>query len=434
MTYEETINYMFSQLPMYQRVGKAAYKADLERTIKLDKYFGHPHKNFKTVHVAGTNGKGSVSHTIASVLQEAGYNVGLYTSPHYLDFRERIKINGHKIEKEFVVDFVQQNLKFFETLKPSFFEMTVAMAFEYFSEKNVDVAVIEVGLGGRLDSTNIITPLVSVITSIGLDHTQFLGNTLRHIANEKAGIIKSGVPVVVGDTKVETKDVFHIKAQQVDAPIFFADHFFNVRDYLKNADDKLVFTVERNGKTVYEGLEFGLSGDYQRFNVPTILLTLEQLSKHFNFTKADIYNGFANVVQNTGAMGRWQTLSHSPTVICDSGHNPSAIFNVVEQLKSMKYDNLHIIFGMVNDKDTSKILKLLPKNATYYFTKASIPRALDQRDLKKQASLFGLNGESYETVDLAIKSALTKSKTDDLIFIGGSIFVVAEAISFFKKN
>lgn len=434
MTYEETINYMFSQLPMYQRIGKAAYKADLDITIKLDKYLGQAHRNFKTIHVAGTNGKGSVSHTIASVLQEAGYNVGLYTSPHYLDFRERIKINGQMIDKNFVIDFIQKNMNFFKTLNPSFFEMTVAMAFEYFSERNVDVAVIEVGLGGRLDSTNIITPLISVITSIGLDHTQFLGNTLKQIAKEKAGIIKPGIPVVIGDTKVETKNVFHIRAQEIDAPIFFADHFFNVRNYMKNIDDKLVFSIEKNGHPAYEGLEFGLIGEYQRFNVPTILLTLEQLNKHFNFTKDDIYNGFANVVSNTGAVGRWQKLNHSPTVICDSGHNPDAIFNVVEQLNSMKFNKLHIIFGMVNDKDFGKILKILPKYATYYFTKASIPRALDEKELKKQASLSGLDGETFETVDLAIKSALEKSNGNDLIFIGGSIFVAAEAISFFKKT
>jgi len=312
--------------------------------------------------------------------------------------------------------------------------MTVAMAFEYFSKKNVDVAVIEVGMGGRLDSTNIITPLLSVITSISMDHTQFLGNTLKQIAGEKAGIIKAGIPVVVGDTKVETKDVFHRKAQEMDAPILFSDHFFNVSNYVSTEDNTMIFSIERHGQPIFEGLEFGLGGEYQRFNVPSILAALEILSKHFNFTDDDVYNGFKNVVSNTGAMGRWQKLSSEPKVICDSGHNVDAIKNIVAQLKKMSYTKLRIVFGMVNDKDIGNILKLLPKDAEYYFTKAAIPRALDQKELQKQGLYNGLQGESFASVSEAIENVMQDADKKDFVFIGGSVFIAAEAIEYFEKS
>ncbi len=434
MTYEETINFLYSQLPMYQRIGKAAYKADLGNTLKLDKYFGHPHKKYKTIHVAGTNGKGSVSHTLASVLQEAGYKVGLYTSPHYLDFRERIRINGKPVEKQFVVDFVENNKDFFMTVKPSFFEITVAMAFEYFAIQNVDVAVIEVGMGGRLDSTNIIKPILSVITNIGFDHTQFLGDTLTAIAGEKAGIIKHNVPVVVGETRVELKHVFSQKAQHVDTSLFFSDHFYNVRNYVTTPTNTIVFTIDKHGKTVYEGLEFGLGGEYQRFNVPVILTAIDILKNFFNISESDIYNGFSKVVTNTGIMGRWQKLNDKPLVITDAGHNYDGIMQVVSQLKSVPYKKLHIIFGVVEDKELPKILRLLPAKATYYFTQAQIPRALNASELKKQAQNMKLNGNNYSSVSEAIEKALQNAEDNDLIFIGGSTFVAAEAIDFFKKS
>ncbi len=434
MTYEETINFLYSQLPMYQRVGKAAYKADLSNTLKLDKYFGHSHKKYKTIHVAGTNGKGTVSHTLASVLQEAGYKVGLYTSPHYLDFRERIRINGKSVEKQFVIDFVENNKDFFTTLKPSFFEITVAMAFEYFAQQNIDVAVIEVGMGGRLDSTNIIKPLLSIITNISFDHTQFLGETLTAIAGEKAGIIKHNVPVVVGETRVELKNVFSQKAQHVDTALFFSNHYYNVRNYVTTPDNTIIFTIDKHGKTVYEGLEFGLGGEYQRFNLPVILTALDILKNYFNISESDIYNGFANVVKNTGIMGRWQKLNDKPLVITDAGHNYDGIRQVVSQLKSLPHTHTHIVFGAVEDKDLSKILRLLPTDAFYYFTQAKIPRALDASKLKKQADNLKLNGNSYSSVSEAIEKALKKALDKDLIFVGGSSFVAAEAIEYFKKS
>jgi dihydrofolate synthase/folylpolyglutamate synthase len=434
MTYSETLDYLFNQLPMYQRVGKAAYKADLNNTIQLDKYLDHPHKAYKTIHVAGTNGKGSVSHTLASILQEAGYKVGLYTSPHYIDFRERIKINGQMIDKNFIISFVEKNKNFFDKIKPSFFEITNAMAFEYFKSKNIQIAVIEVGMGGRLDSTNIITPELSIITNIGYDHTQFLGNTLEAIASEKAGIIKKNVPVVIGETKASLKYVFSKKAQQLNAPIFFTSYVFNVRNFIKTNSNTLIFNIEKHGNIEYTNLEFALCGEYQKLNVPTILLATEILKNKFNISKDNIYDGFKNVIKNTGIMGRWQTLMNKPTVICDAAHNADGIKQISEQLQHTKYNKIHFIYGCVNDKDLSKILKLLPKKAKYYFTKAKIPRALDEKILKNSANNTGLYGDSFQSVDLAINAALNNAKTNDLIFIGGSTFVAAEAIEFFMNT
>jgi len=375
MNYQETIEFLYNQLPMYQRIGKAAYKADLNTTIKLDNYFNNPHKNYRTIHIAGTNGKGSVAHSIASVLQEQGLKVGLYTSPHYLDFRERIKINGQMVSKDFIVDFVKDHSSFFATLKPSFFEITVAMAFEYFHKQKVDIAIIEVGMGGRLDSTNIIKPILSIITNIGFDHTQFLGNKLSQIAQEKAEIIKKDIPVVVGEKKTEIKSVFSTKAQYVDAPLYFSSHNFSIQQSFIDSNN-----------------------------------------------------------QNTGIMGRWQTLSKNPLVICDAGHNIDGISMVIRQLNSLNFDNLHIILGTVNDKDLSKILKVLPINAQYYFTKANISRALNEQSLQNSASNFDLTGKSFKNVSTAIENALKNYKKSDLIFIGGSTFIVAEAIEFFTNK
>ncbi len=433
MTYDETLKYLYSQLPMYQRVGKAAYKADLKTTLQLDEYFNHPHKKYKTIHIAGTNGKGSVAHSIASVLQEAGYKTGLYTSPHYLDFRERIKINGENIDKNFVIDFVDKHSAVFSQFKPSFFEITVAMAFEYFAAQNIDIAVIETGMGGRLDSTNIVTPILSIITNIGYDHTQFLGEKLTQIAAEKAGIIKKDVPVVIGETKPELKAVFSKFAQKVDAPIFFASHNYFVKNFSYNIENQLVFNIEKHGKQIFNGLEFDLSGHYQKMNIPTILQSLEILQNLLKITDENIYAGLKNIVHNTCIMGRWQKLSTNPLVIADAGHNYDGILQVTQQLKTINYNKLHFIIGTVNDKDLSKILRLLPQEAQYYFTKANIPRSMQPVDLQARAISFGLSGDIYANVANAIEKAVENAGKSDLIFIGGSTFVVAEAISFYQN-
>ncbi len=433
MNYQETLEYLFKQLPMFQRIGATAYKANLNNTIALDNYFGNPHKKFKTIHIAGTNGKGSVTHSIASVLQEAGYKTGLYTSPHYLDFRERIKINGEPVSKEYVVAFVEKHSNFFMSLKPSFFEITVAMAFDYFAKEQIDVAVIEVGMGGRLDSTNIITPVLSVITNISYDHTQFLGNKLTEIASEKAGIIKKDIPVVTGETKTEVKQVFSKKAQQVDAPVFFVDNNYNVKNFYLSEQNTLVFNIEKHGNTLFESIEFGLIGEYQKFNIAVILQSVEILKNIFDINEKQLKEGLINVVKNTGIMGRWQTLNDNPKVICDAGHNIDGIHNVTNQIKNLQFEKLHFVIGFVKDKDINGILKILPQNALYYFTKANLLRALNEKELKKQAETHNLYGDDYISVETAILNALKNATDNDLIFIGGSTFIVAEAIDFFRK-
>lgn len=434
MNYNETLEFLYMQLPVYQRVGAAAYKANLETTIKLDNYFGNPHKKFKTIHVAGTNGKGTVAHSLASILHENGYKVGLYTSPHYLDFRERIKINGNMISKDYVVDFVQKHNSFFSALKPSFFEITVAMAFDYFADQQVDIAVIEVGMGGRLDSTNIIKPILSIVTNIGYDHTQFLGSELSQIAKEKAEIIKKDVPVVISEKQTNLKSVFSSKAQQVDAPVFFTDHNFSIYNYFYNTDNKIVVSINKHQQIIYNNLIFGLSGNYQLDNILTIVQAVEVLKNIILISEKSIYEGLKNVVKNTGIMGRWQTLSTEPWVICDSGHNFDGIFMVTKQLQTSTYQKLHFIFGAVNDKDLTKIFKLLPKDAKYYFTKANIDRALNEKTLKNTAINNNLIGESYKSVNFAVSEALKNYQKGDLIFIGGSTFIAAEAIDFFKNK
>jgi dihydrofolate synthase / folylpolyglutamate synthase len=405
MAYQDTLDWMFSQLPMYQRQGDSAFKKDLSNTLKLSEHISFPERKFKSIHVAGTNGKGSTSHMLASILQEAGYKVGLYTSPHLKDFRERIKINGNVVSKQFVTSFIKRNKKFFEANQLSFFEMTVGMAFEYFAKQKVDIAVVEVGLGGRLDSTNIITPEVSVITNIGLDHTQFLGNTLQLIAAEKGGIIKPNIPVVIGETQTETTPIFIELANKNNSKIIFAD---------QQATPKY---------------QSDLVGVYQAKNKVTVYHTIKQLeNKGYKISKKNIEQGFLNVIKNTGLMGRWQILQTNPKVVCDTGHNREGLMYVVNQLNSEVYERLHIVFGVVNDKDLTKILDLLPKKATYYFCKPDIPRGLDASQLKVTLNKFGLQGEAYNSVNEAYKSAFKNANSNDFIFIGGSTFVVAEII------
>jgi len=403
MTYQETVNWMFSQLPMYQKQGKTAFKKDLTNTLLLANHLKNPQKKFKSIHVAGTNGKGSSSHMLASVLQEAGYKVGLYTSPHLKDFRERIKINGIEISKQFVIGFIRRNKAFFEANPLSFFEMTVGMAFDYFAKQKVDIAVIEVGLGGRLDSTNIITPEVSLITNIGFDHTQFLGETLPLIASEKAGIIKSNVPVVISETHNETKPVFEEVANKNNSKIYFADQIIKA----KYSTDLL--------------------GDYQKKNIKGVLKTLKILQqKKYKISDLNIKNGLLNVVKNTGLKGRWQILQTKPKIICDTAHNKEGLSITMTQLQKEQFNNLHIVFGVVNDKDLSQVFSLLPKKATFYFCKPDVPRGLDQNILKDQFLDEGFVGESYLSVKEAVDEAKSRASDDDVVYIGGSTFVVAE--------
>ena len=430
MNYQETLNYLYNSAPLFQNIGQGAYKEGLENTLKLDEYFKSPHKKFKTIHIAGTNGKGSCSHTIASILQSAGYKTGLYTSPHLIDFSERIRVNGKPIDQQFVVDFVREHKHFFEPLHPSFFELTTAMAFLYFAEQQVDVAVIEVGLGGRLDCTNIITPDLSVITNISFDHIQFLGNTLADIAREKAGIIKHNIPVVIGETTEETLPIFQNKANSENADIRFAEkenHILNAeRD---TSTGGYIYQTDR-----YKDLKGELGGLCQTKNTNTILTAIEVLlEKGYKISENDIRKGFGNVCELTGLMGRWQKIESNPTIICDTGHNIGGIKYIAEQLSEMEYTNLHIIMGMVNDKDINGVLELLPKNAIYYFTQASVKRALPAEEVKRLANIHGLSGKSYPSVETALEEAKKKAEKNDLIFIGGSSFIVADLLTFYKK-
>jgi dihydrofolate synthase / folylpolyglutamate synthase len=429
MTYEQTLEFLFSQLPAYHRIGKAAYKSDLENSIALDKYMGHPHCNFKSVHIAGTNGKGSVSHMVASVFQEAGYKTGLYTSPHLKDFRERIKINGEMISKEEVVRFVNQYSEIIKSVMPSFFEMTVAMAFEMFSRERVDIAIIETGLGGRLDSTNIITPELSVITNIGHDHMDILGNTLEKVAVEKAGIMKNSIPVVISETMEESEKVFLARAEATGSIINFADKNFKCElaeaDILA-AERSYVMTENSSGHKI-KG-EVSLAGDYQEKNIQAVWQIFRTLNGLFSFTEEDIVNGIRNVVRNTGLMGRWQILNRNPLTICDAGHNKEGLKYVLDQIRRIRKTGLHIVTGFVNDKDLSLVLPLFPDDAVYYFTRASVPRALDEKVLMENARPYGLKGNSYVDVKSAMRAANEAAKSTDIIFVGGSIFIVADAL------
>ena len=429
MTYAETLDYLFNALPMFQRVGASAYKADLTNTLFLCSHLGNPEKRFKTVHIAGTNGKGSTSHALAAVFQAAGYKTGLYTSPHLKSFTERIRIDGKEITEEGVVEFVANNKAFLDQLQPSFFEMTVGMAFWYFAKEAVDIAVIEVGMGGRLDSTNVIHPELCVITTIGYDHTQFLGNTLPLIAGEKAGIIKQGVPVVISQTQKETEAVFSQQAAAMQATIVFADQLWEVAKIQVSEDSSIQqlanFKVRSSDGEF--NLKFGLNGDYQRFNLPGILEAVKQLrDQGWNLPDQALKAGLENVTEQTGLKGRWQLLQLKPLIIADTGHNEAGILEVVNQLKNYSYSQLWMVIGMVNDKDISKVLDLLPKEATYIFCQASIPRAMDAYELERKGNEKGLIGQVISKVTDALEFARKNASPDDLIFIGGSTFVVAE--------
>jgi dihydrofolate synthase / folylpolyglutamate synthase len=429
MTYGQTLEFLFSQLPAYHRVGKAAYRGDLSNTMTLDSYLGNPHRKYPAIHIAGTNGKGSVSHMLASVLQEAGYKTGLYTSPHLRDFRERIRVNGEMITKESVVAFADKLKDIFESLKPSFFEMTVAMAFDYFAERAVDVAVIEVGLGGRLDSTNIINPVLSVITNIGHDHMDLLGNTPEKIAFEKAGIIKKDVPVVISETQPAVKEIFVSRAAEYGSRISFADERFsccfqktdNLRGERRYMVTDLLTHMKYDGTTV-------LCGDYQSRNLQALFSIVLNLKDIFRISGSNISDGIRNVVRNTGLAGRWQILNLEPLTICDTAHNKEGLEFVMRQIRSIPKAALHIVVGFVNDKDLNSVLPLFPVDAKYYFTKASVPRALNEEILKTEAARFGLAGESYPDVKTALVHASEKAAKSDMIFIGGSTFVVGEVV------
>jgi len=428
MNYKETIDFLFDALPMFQRIGAAAYKSNLDNTIAFDEYLEHPHTHFKSIHVAGTNGKGSVCHMLAAILQECGYKTGLYTSPHLKDFRERIKINGKNIEKRAVVDFVENHRPFIEKLKPSFFEMNVAMAFDYFRKEKVDIAVIETGLGGRLDSTNIIEPVVSVITNIGMDHINFLGNSLKKIAGEKAGIIKYQVPVVIGETQ-EIFPVFMKKANDLDATLYIADQWYRVEEIDSGTIYRQYFQIYVKDDLWFKRLVTDLPGNYQKKNIATVLRTIDVLRDlGFEVTDESILSGCRKVKTLTGLRGRWEILGTDPLVICDTGHNKEGLREVVRQIKRTPHRKLHFIFGTVNDKDPGPVLEILPKDARYYFTQASIPRAMIKEELAVLASKAGLRGGVYSTPVKALEAAKNAARKDDLIFVGGSTFVVGEVL------
>lgn len=425
MTYTETVEYLFNSTPMFQNVGSAGYKEGLDNTITLDNHFDNPHKKFKTIHIGGTNGKGSCSHTIAAILQSAGYKVGLFTSPHLVDFRERIRINGVMIPEQYVVDFVENEKDFFEPLHPSFFELTTALAFKYFAENNVDIAVIEVGLGGRLDCTNIISPILSVITNIGFDHIQFLGNTLEKIASEKAGIIKNNIPVVIGETTPETRTVFIQKATSTNSAIYLAEE----------NDIILSHQHSHNGGIDYETKTYGtihgeLSGLCQIKNTATILTAINILAEiGLAIQSENISEGFKHVCKLTGLRGRWEKIDENPITICDTGHNVNGLEYIVKQLQQQKYEKLHIVFGMVNDKDIEGVLSIMPKDATYYFCQASVKRAMPSQQLKTLAEAHELKGNTFANVLDAYNSARQNASQNDFIYIGGSSFIVADLIA-----
>ena len=428
MTYQETLDWMFNKLPMYQRIGGAAYKADLNNTITLLQLLDNPHRKFKSIHVAGTNGKGSTAHMLASIFQEAGFKTGLYTSPHLRDFRERIRINGEMIPQENVVSFIERHQPEFEKIGLSFFEMTVGMAFDYFANEHVDIAIVEVGMGGRLDSTNLITPELSVITNIGLDHVQFLGDTLEKIAGEKAGIIKENIPVVIGETQDETHKVFEDKAQQCHSPIYFADQIFDCDKIHIESNVIQEYDIWKNNELYLEACEIPLMGNYQKKNLTTVACAIDLLREKFEISDEDIRDGIANVIRNTHLMGRWQILNDDPLTIADTGHNVDGIREVISQLNEMSYDKLHFVIGMVNDKDIDHVLQLLPHHCEYYFCKADIPRGLDAKILADKAFELGLRGKVYDSVRDAYQSAVNAARFDDVVFVGGSNFIVAEVV------
>ena len=425
MTYEETIEYLYNSVPMFQKVGAVAYKEGLYNTIMLDEHFGRPHTKYKTIHIAGTNGKGSCSHTIAAILQASGYKVGLYTSPHLKDFRERIRVNGESISKDYVVDFVENERCFFEPLQPSFFELTTALAFKYFAECNVDIAVVEVGLGGRLDCTNIITPILSIITNISFDHTQFLGDTLDKIAKEKAGIIKNGIPIIIGESVKETRPVFIEKAAECGSLITFAEESNEVMKAEPNDDGGITYDTKSFGTFNGE-----LGGIYQVKNTATVLCAANVLKTlGIRINDDDVHKGFANVSESTGLLGRWQKVKVKPTVVCDTGHNVGGWMYLSRQLKAQQCKKMRIVFGMVDDKDITTVMSLLPKDAIYYFTKADNKRAISEKEVMRIGTQLQLNAQCYPDVKSAYDSALKDADKDDFIFVGGSSYIVADFLN-----
>lgn len=431
MTYQETTEYLFNQMPMFERQGASGYKEGLENTLALDRHFGHPHSDYRTIHIAGTNGKGSCAHTLAAIMQACGYKTGLYTSPHLVDFRERIRIDGRPISKEYVIDFVDREREFFEPLHPSFFEVTTALAFKYFSDMHVDVAIIEVGLGGRLDCTNIINPALSIITNISLDHTQFLGDTPAKIAAEKAGIIKKGVPVIIGETTEETRYIFEQKAKENNAPISFAEDEPEVIKAIIEPSNGIFYTTRHYGIIRGE-----LSGEYQKKNANTILRAVRQLKeteilRKYKVQDTDLLTSilneaFGNVSKMTGFMGRWQKIQEHPTVICDAGHNSGGWKYISKQLADLHCRQLHIIFGMVDDKDIDTVMSFMPKYAHYYFTKANSKRALPEQKVQEIAAIHGIKGTAWPSIKEAYESAMSHADQNDIIFIGGSCYIIAD--------
>jgi dihydrofolate synthase/folylpolyglutamate synthase len=429
--YKQAEEYIFSQLPMFHRIGAAAYKNNLDGTIALSKLCGKPELKFPSIHIAGTNGKGSVANMLASILQEAGYKTGLFTSPHLKDFRERLRVNGEMIPKQRVVAFIAKHQTNFETLQPSFFELSFAMAMQYFADQKVDIAVVETGMGGRLDSTNIVRPILSIITNISYDHMQFLGNTLQKIAVEKSGIIKPNVDVLIGKSQVETQEIFINTAKNLKSQIKFADKVYKTANFnfshIKPYGS--VFTMLKNGAPLHKDCYSPLSGYYQKENLQTIFAAVDILRKQdYNINDFALFDGIGNVTRNTGLKGRWQVLHRNPLTICDTAHNEAGIASALAQIATLNFKKLHFVIGMVEDKDIKKILSFLPKNAVYYFCKPNIPRGLNQNTLAKRASGFDLQGKSYETVKEAYRAASAAANFDDLVFVGGSTFVVAEVV------
>lgn len=429
MTYQEAIQFLFDSLPMYQREGRAAYKNTLENTLRLDEWFGHPHKKYPTIHVAGTNGKGSVSHMMASVLQVSGLRTGLYTSPHLLDFRERIKIDGRPIPEQEVVRFVMESQEIIREIVPSFFEMTVAMAFDYFAREKVDVAVIETGLGGRLDSTNIIRPELSVITNISMDHTEFLGTHPASIAREKGGIIKENVPLVIGRSDAVTEEVLLAMARERKAPVVYADRTYETRFRTLDHEGNMLLRIGKPDDPSLRIITCDLTGEYQQENIITALTALEELQKRsWKLSDSQILKGFASVVRSTGILGRWQTIGHNPRSICDTAHNVDGVAAVIHQIRQIPWRKLHMVWGMVAGKDLDRIYPLLPREATYYFARSSVPRSMDAGVLCERGKEYGLLGDPFPDVEAAYRAALSNAGPDDLIFTGGSTFVVADLL------
>jgi dihydrofolate synthase/folylpolyglutamate synthase len=430
MDYQQTLDYLYTQLPVFTRVGASAYKEDLTNTIALLNILDNPEHKFKSIHVGGTNGKGSTSHMLAAILQVAGYKTGLYTSPHLKDFRERIRINGEMISEQTVIDFVAKHRPDFEQIQPSFFEMTVALAFDVFAKEQVEIAIIEVGLGGRLDSTNVINPLLSIITNIGWDHMNLLGDNLPKIAGEKAGIIKPAIPVIIGEYQPEVAEVFNNKAQEVNAPLVFASEV-NSKFKIQNSKEGLEYLEINAPRTPLPDLhiQLDLPGTYQLNNLRTVLTAVDELRKQgFTITDEHIITALKQVKNLTGLHGRWEVINNQPLTICDTGHNPEGITEVLKNIANVKYEHLHFVIGMVNDKDISKVLAMLPTHATYYFCRPDIPRGLEAESIKQQAAIVGLHGEAYPSVKAALMAAQAAATDKDLVFAGGSTFVVAEVV------